>query len=548
MTYSYRFSILFVFLFASVRFFAQTEMQQDDLSLKYFSDKVEIVFPEGHSALEVSAFNAFNHEALMVAKDAANSFTINNIFPSEIIKVDYTADGSQQVHTTYLATPSSSSGTINVYFNHPVDTSFSQGQNAINLGNTLEDKLIAYINACTATLDIAIYNSSSPSATSGIAGAINAARARGVQVRVIYDGSTSSSMIPLLNASIPVLASPTSIDYGIMHNKFVIFDAASADANKPLVWTGSTNWTTSQIDGPDKNSAIIIQDQALAAAYTLEFQEMWGGSGAVPNTANSKFGPYKTNNTPHTFVIGGRQVESYFSPSDGTNAHIIAAINSANTDINIATMVVTRTDITNAIRNKFNAGVTNINLVTDSQNPSGNQFSTIQSNILAGHAVICPLSGIMHHKFMVVDNFNSASDPLVTVGSHNWSSAAENKNDENMLIVHDRFIANQYYQAFVYLYQQSGGVLKADSFTVKNTDIVVYPNPSEGIINLENKSNANLTDVKVNVYDLLGHQVLQKTWSQFNNPQLDLSGVASGMYLVRLQTNETTADFKILKH
>jgi hypothetical protein len=76
-------------------------------------------------------------------------------------------------------------------------------------------------------------------------------------------------MIPLLNPSIPTLASPTSSSYGIMHNKFVIFDADSSDPNIPWVWTGSTNWTAVQIDGPDRNNVIAIQDQTLAQATKL---------------------------------------------------------------------------------------------------------------------------------------------------------------------------------------------------------------------------------------------------------------------------------------
>ena len=65
----------------------------------------------------------------------------------------------------------------------------------------------------------------------------------------------------------------------------------------------------------------------------------------------------------------------------------------------------------------------------------------------------------MHHKFMVVDNFDTSSDPLVLLGSHNWSSAAQTKNDENTLIVHDANIVNQYYQSFAYLYLQAGGII-----------------------------------------------------------------------------------------
>lgn len=84
-----------------------------------------------------------------------------------------------------MATASLSTGVINVYFNHPVNTTFSQGTDAVNVGNALDDMLISYINACTTSLDIAIYNSASPNASSGIAGAINAAFTRGVQVRFV---------------------------------------------------------------------------------------------------------------------------------------------------------------------------------------------------------------------------------------------------------------------------------------------------------------------------------------------------------------------------
>jgi len=410
----------------------------------------------------------------------------------------------------------------------------------------LDDTLISYINACSATLDIAIYNSSSPSATTGIVGAINAAFARGVQVRLIYDGSTSSTMIPLLNPAIPILASPTDTAYGIMHNKFVIFDANASDANKPLVWTGSTNWTTAQIDGPDRNSVIVIQDQALALGYKIEFEEMWGSSTMTPDPALSKFGPDKINNTPHTYNMVGNIVNSYFSPSDNVNSKIIATINTANTDIDVATMLVTRSDIANAIINKYNAGVTDTNLVVDSQNPSGNQITALQSGLAPNHAVVYSGSGIMHHKFMVVDNYNSASDPLVLLGSHNWSSSAENKNDENTLIVHDLNVANQYYQAFAYLYLFAGGTLGIDQNQYED-NLVVYPNPSNGIFSIDSTGNSIFSDVNVDVYDVLGKRIYNNRFSNLSHESIDLTSQATGIYLINVQSDTKVTHFKVLK-
>ncbi|MEO5776043.1 MAG: phospholipase D-like domain-containing protein [Flavobacterium sp.] len=523
------------------------QSKEEDYTIVYGNSTITIQFDENKDTpVLLSAVDVVTHSNVDFSR-TSKTYTLNNLYPSEIVQLEYIFGNEvSNIHRGFIANSSLSTGTINVYFNHQVDTSYAQIQSAVNLGNTLDDMLITYINACTTTMDITIYNSYSPSATTGIAGAINAAYTRGVQVRVIYDGSTSSVMIPLLNAAIPRLASPNDAAYGIMHNKFVIFDANVADANKPFVWTGSTNWTTVQIDGPDRNSAIVIQDQTLALGYRIEFEEMWGSSTMTPNAALSKFGPDKTNNTPHAYNIGGKVVNSYFSPSDGTNSKIISSINSANTDIDVATMVVTRSDVASALINKYNGGLTNTNIVVDSQNPSGNQISTIQSGLAANHAVVYSGSGIMHHKFMVVDNYNSASDPLVLVGSHNWSSSAENKNDENILIVHDLNIANQYFQAFAYLYQFAGGVLGVNQNQYGN-DLVLYPNPSNGILNIDAVGNNALTDVEISVYDVLGNKIYSNRYSNLLHETIDLSSQASGMYLINAQSDTKISHFKVLK-
>ncbi len=542
--------ILLSILFSNV-LFAQEIITEKDYTLHYIGEKtIEIQFNKVRSTpTNIQVYNVTAHQAVTLepAHDKTK-FVINNIAPAQVLKLEYSlnTDKSSSLNTSYLASKSLSTGTINVFFNHPVDTTASIFQNAVNLSNTLDDRLITYINACTSTLDIAIYNSYSPSATSGIAGAINAAYARGVQVRVIYDGSTSSQMIPLLNTNIPILPSPTSSSYGIMHNKFVIFDADSADPNQPLVWAGSTNWTVAQIDGPDLNSVIAIQDQALAQGYKIEFEEMWGSNTLTPNTTVSKFGPYKVDNTPHHYVIGGKNIDSYFSPSDGANAQIIAAINTANTDVEVATMLITRTDINSAINNKFVGGVSNVNIVVDSQNPSGNQISILQSELSASRAVVYSGAGIMHHKFMVVDNFNSASDPLVLLGSHNWSTSAETKNDENMLIVHDLNIANQYYQAFSYIFQLAGGTLTLPSNNLTDSFLNIVPNPSSGLLTIMTKG-TTIDQLQLTVYDVLGKTIKTLNYTQFSSETIDISDQANGLYFIQAKSNDAVMHYKIIK-
>ena len=132
----------------------------------------------------------------------------------------------------------------------------------------------------------AIYNLNNQN-ISNISAALNAAATRGVVVRVVYDGSTTNAGISELSGVIKRISSPQGSLYGIMHNKFVVFDANSTNPNEAVLWTGSTNFTEDQIN-TDKNNVIIFQDQSLAKAYTLEFEEMFGSSGTTPNATNAK--------------------------------------------------------------------------------------------------------------------------------------------------------------------------------------------------------------------------------------------------------------------
>lgn len=542
-------SILIFFLLSILPVLGQESIAEKDFTVHYYPTRLELVFDKSKSPSTIKVTDVFSNNEVRVEKtNNSNLWVINSIKPSQFFTIEYSLnkDKTSILSSTTIASKSASTGTISVYFNHIVDTSLSQTQNAVNLSNTLDDMLITYIDNCVATLDIAIYNSYSPSATTGIANAINAAYARGVQVRVIYDGSTSSVMIPLLNSAIPILASPTSSSYAIMHNKFVVFDANNSNPNLPYVWTGSTNWTAVQIEGPDRNSVITLQDQTLALAYTIEFEEMWGGSAATPNTATSKFGPFKTNNTPHNFIIGGKTVESYFSPSDGTTSKIITAINSANSDIEIAVMNFTRSDISTALINKYISGFTNINVLLDSSNPTGNQIGTLQAGLLPNHALVDTAPGIMHHKFMVVDNFNSTSDPLVLVGSHNWSTSAETKNDENTLIVHDANVANQYFQAFASMYQIAGGTLSnLENTTDEKSVLKIVPNPNNGIFDIVSSNTMERLDLVI--YDVLGKRIVSKNFNSFNTASLDLSTESAGFYFIEATTDGTIYHYKFIK-
>ncbi len=348
-------------------------------------------------------------------------------------------DGAQVASTIRpYATVSESSGDIHVYFNGPVDHSVATDELALSLGTDMNDTVAAWITSAQHTLDVAAYNLNDQT----VVDAVNAAAANGVQIRWIYEGQNANIGLSSLSGS--VVTHPRTDGEGSgMHNKFIIGDADHVES--AFVLTGSTNFTTGNFES-DLNNVIVLEDQSLARAYELEFEEMWGSEGMAPDPLNAKFGSDKTWNTPVDFVVGGSPVELYFSPTDGTNAAILKEIEGANADFEFALLTLTRDDLGDAIVQLNQSSFVSPVGVVEQINTTGSEFETLTQNGVQVYAH--ETSGICHHKYAIVDHSEVGSDPLVITGSHNWSSTAETVNDENTVIVHDARVANLYHQEF----------------------------------------------------------------------------------------------------
>lgn len=448
-----------------------------------------------------------------------------------------TSFSSLQTVTTASANPQT--GTINVYFNFPVDTTVAIPGNAANGNVNFAQKLIERINSATYSIDLALYSFSD---LPDVANAIIAAKNIGVKVRVVYENrTTQNSMQALIDAGIPVIKRTSGLN-GIMHNKFFIFDARDTVAVNDWLWTGSWNVTLTESNW--ENNVVEINDPTITQAYKIEFEEMWGSNGDTPNPANAKFGFQKSDNTPHIFNIGGREVKVYFSPSDGVMNKIINTINTANKDIYFALYAFTRSDIATAMNNRFNAGVTDIRGLIDQVNTTGSQYSYLDSFAeMFGNQ-----GATMHHKYGLVDATQTYSNPTVITGSANWSNSASNDNDENIIIIDDIFIANKYMQEFKKRYNEDGGtntfivptIINNDDqlFEIKEFNLYQnYPNPFNPVTTIRFDV-AKAQNVKLVVYDLLGREV-KVLFDQFVSPGLvsvdfRADELASGIYIYRL--------------
>ena len=403
-------------------------------------------------------------------------------------------------------TASNSSGKIRPYFNHSVDVSYSSGVDAQNISTYFNDTIKAYMDLAQNTLDICVYNASDAT----IAGAINDAHNRGVQVRYIADDDVVNSMISSLDPNIPVVYRDNSVA-GIMHNKFIIVDANST--NNSWIMGGSTNWTNPSNLFNDYNNIIFIQDKSIAQAYTTEFNEMWGGV----------FGSNKEDNTPHLFNVNGTDVEVYFSPSDQTTSHILQFIHNVDYSLEFGLLSFTRDDIGSSIIDKEGEFGVNIRGIIEMQNGTGSEYD----NLINGGVNVRSHMGVthsFHHKYAIADVGVSASDPTVLTGSHNWSSNAENSSDENTIIIHDQTIANIYLQEFE---KRWGELISTNTNEISDLKIKIFPNPSLGKVTIITES---MIDV-INIYDIKA-KFVQSTTS--NNFKIS----SKGIYFVKVTFND----------
>ena len=252
-------------------------------------------------------------------------------------------------------------------------------------------------------------------------------KSRNADVKVVIDNSNNSSQIKGNGLRM-------STGGQLMHNKFCAID------NK-IVLTGSFNPTYND-NNRNNNNVMVIYSKTLAGNYEDEFEELWNG----------EFGKGKAVKNQIMYV-NDIEIENYFCPEDcsselsssitkdsGLNK-IIELIKNAKKSIQVASYTFSNEKIADELIKARGRGV-NVTIITESKqkNVQGSQYQRVKDfglNIrLDGNKYN------MHHKFMVVDG------KIVETGSPNFTLAGFNKNDENMLIIHDKGISLKYLDEF----------------------------------------------------------------------------------------------------
>ena len=88
-------------------------------------------------------------------------------------------------------------------------------------------------------------------------------------------------------------------------------------------------------------------------------------------------------------------------------------------------------------------------------------------------------------------------------------------------------------------------VTEGETLSLQDTfvnDLILYPNPTKGIINLN--TNYGFNEAIYSIFDIGGRRVLN---SKFNSNQIDVSELSAGTYILRIMNNNQIKTQKFIK-
>ena len=346
-------------------------------------------------------------------------------------------------------------------------------------------RIIEALNAAEHTVDVAMYSMSDSSSRQ----ALGDAAARGVRVRVLFDGASSDRKKDSGTRSHHLEGMNVDVRYvnKILHHKYALIDGVEHDATgvSGTLISGSGNWSYGAASIYDENTLFIKGDRYLLEAYQNEFNHLWTHSRdfegeATPistdvseiEVGNSVAASEAVFTSDNFSVYESSRYGWTFRVESGRNRvanRLIDLIMNAETSISIASGHMRSYSIAQALIAKQQANPElEIRVLLDGQEyisasyngtqqrkqetcleTAGDNESKRQKCMDVGYLYSYDLSqaGLelrfkyyafrwdysyakqMHHKYIIID------DSIVATGSYNLSDNAEHNTFENVTIL-----------------------------------------------------------------------------------------------------------------
>jgi phosphatidylserine/phosphatidylglycerophosphate/cardiolipin synthase-like enzyme len=235
----------------------------------------------------------------------------------------------------------------------------------------------------------------------------------------------------------------------LQHNKTIVVDGPKVQA----VVCGSTNFSWRGFF-VQSNNALVLRGTNAVKLFLAAFDDYWthGDVAGFGKTASAKLAG---------LGFTGIDVRVAFSPHSSTNALLatvaddIGQKTTSNLFYSLAFLYQTPGPILEAIKKVTNDDKIFVYGISDRkvggidlQKPDGNVAPVFPANLQGNlpepfKSEPTGGSGVrMHHKFVVIDFEKPTA--RVYMGSYNFSSTADIKNGENLLVIRDRRIAVSY--------------------------------------------------------------------------------------------------------
>jgi phosphatidylserine/phosphatidylglycerophosphate/cardiolipin synthase-like enzyme len=300
--------------------------------------------------------------------------------------------------------------------------------------DSIEENLIQLINNAQTSIHIASFEFNLTPVAEGLIAAKN----RGVDVKWVaddenglaYDIQPGRGQFSLLTGA-GIEVKDDAGRSALMHNKFWIFD-------QQIIWTGSTNITVNGIF-KQNNNVLVIRSPEVAYIFEREFQEIWNGQlgPRAPSTINTQWA-----------ILEGTPLQVLFSAEDHVINNLIALVNDAKVDIRFLAFSFTDYPLAQSMIDRAKAGV-DVKGVFETFGSTGTG-SELKTFWCADVPVRQDGNGsFLHDKIIIIDN------SIVVTGSLNYSSHADDSNEENVVILDNAEIAGLYLQEFEKLWNQA---------------------------------------------------------------------------------------------
>jgi len=191
---------------------------------------------------------------------------------------------------------------------------------------------------------------------------------------------------------------------------------------------------------------IAVLALALAAACCIKtYQQTTATETSVTTTT-------RTITRPSTLTLATTSsfpAEVFFSPHGGCMNQVVHWIDSANSSVHVLIYSFTLDEVGKALVSALHRGIDVKVVFEKDQISQHNEYGTLR-------AVGVPVkndtnSALMHDKIAIVDG------NIVLTGSYNWSSAAEERNNENLLVIRDPTLAQRFEAEFQKIWRESVG-------------------------------------------------------------------------------------------